>query len=150
MQTHVVSTLSNQAPDNVVGVASKKTHEMVKSLGASACFDQKDPTLVEGIVIHLNGKEVVGGYAATINDLILNAMCEILDRSGGRKLLASVALGTEGKATRAVQIVTGMSTNIARSEIGKPTCQWLSKAMEENRIKYTTQSEVVGKGLEQV
>jgi NADPH:quinone reductase-like Zn-dependent oxidoreductase len=134
----------------VVGVASKRNHEMVKGLGASVCFDQSDPTVVDDIVAYLNGKEVVGAYGAISSDSTLNAMCEILDRSSGRKLVASVMPGAEEKATRGVKIVTNFATGMASSEVGKAIWQWLSKAMEENWIKYMPQPEVVGKGLEYV
>ena len=134
----------------VVGVASKKNHEMVKGLGASVCFDQNDPTLVDDTVTYLNGKEVVGAYGAIANDSTLNAMCEILDRSGGRKLVVSVLPGAEEKATKGVKIVTNFATDIASSEVGKAIWQWLNKAMEKNKMKYIPQPEVVGKGLEHV
>jgi len=142
--------MATHAGYEVVSVASKRNHEMVKGLGASMCFDQSDSTLVDDIVTYLNGKEVVGAYDAISNDSTLNAICEILDRSGGRKLVASVMPGAEAKATKGVKIITNFSTDMASSEFFKAIWQWLNKAMEENRIKYTPQSEVVGKGLEHV
>jgi NADPH:quinone reductase-like Zn-dependent oxidoreductase len=142
--------MATHAGYEVVGVASKRNHEMIKGLGASVCFDQSDPTLVDDIVTYLNGKEVVGAYSAIASDSALNAMCEILDRSGGRKLVASVRPGAEEKATKGVKIITNFATDIASSDIGRTIWQWLSKAMEEDRIKYMPQSEVVGKGLEHV
>jgi NADPH:quinone reductase-like Zn-dependent oxidoreductase len=142
--------MATHAGYEVVGVASKRNHEMVKGLGASMCFDQSDPTLVDDIVTYLNGKEVVGAYDAISNDSTLNAICEILDRSGGRKLLASVMPGAEEKATKGVKIITNFATDMASSEFFKAIWQWLNKVMEENRIKYMPQSEVVGKGLKHV
>ncbi len=142
--------MATHAGYEVVGVASKRNHEMVRGLGASMCFDQSDPTLVDDIVTYLNGKEVVGAYDAISNDSTLNAICEILDRSGGRKLVASVMPGAEEKATKGVKIITNFATDMASSEFSKAIWQWLNKAMEANRIKYMPQSEVVGKGLEHV
>ena len=142
--------MATHAEYEVVGVASKRNHEMVRGLGASMCFDQSDPTLVDDIVTYLNGKEVVGAYDAVSNDSTLKAICEILDRSGGRKLVASVMPGAEKKATKGVKIITNFATDMANSEFFKAIWQWLDKAMEENRIKYMPQSEVVGKGLEHV
>ena len=52
--------LAVQAGYRVVGVASKRNHEMAKGLGASACFDQNDPTVIDDIVKYLDGKDVVG------------------------------------------------------------------------------------------
>ena len=142
--------MATHAGYEVVGVASKRNHEMVKGLGASVCFDQSGPTLVDDIVTYLNGKEVVGAYCAIADDSSLNAMCDILDRNGGRKLVASVMPFAEKKATKGVTIVTNLGTDTGSSEVGKAIWQWLDKAMEENRVKYMPQSEVVGKGLEEV
>ena len=142
--------MATHAGYEVVGVASKRNHEMVKVLGASMCFDQSDPTLVDDVVTYLNGKEVVGAYDAISNDLTLNAICEILDRSRGRKLVAAVKPGAEGKASKGVKITTNFATDMASSGLVKVIWQWLNKAMEESRIKYMPQSEVVGKGLEHV
>lgn len=142
--------MASHAGYEVVGVASKRNHEMVKGLGASMCFDQSDPTLVDDIVTYLNGKEVVGAYDAVSNDSTLNTICEILDRSGGRKLVASVMPGAEQKATKGVKIITNFAAEMAGSEVSKAIWQWLNKAMEEDKIKYMPQSEVVGKGLEHV
>jgi len=143
--------MATQAGYEVVGVASKRNHEMVKGLGASVCFDQSDPTLVDDIVTYLGGQEVVGAYDAIPSDSTLNAICEILARSGGRKSVVSVMPGAEKKATKGVKIITNFAaTNMARNEVGKAIWEWLNKAVEENRIKYMPQSEVVGKGLEHV
>jgi NADPH:quinone reductase-like Zn-dependent oxidoreductase len=142
--------MATHAGYEVVGVASKRNHEMVKGLGASMCFDQSDPTLVDDIVAYLHGKEVAGAYCAIADDSVLNDVCEILNKSGGRKLVASVMPGAEGKATKGVKIITNFATGMASSEVGIAIWQWLHKAMEENRIKYIPQSEVVGKGLEHV
>ncbi|MCJ1382906.1 hypothetical protein MMC17_006019 [Xylographa soralifera] len=142
--------MATQAGYEVVGVASKRNHEMAKGLGASMCFDQSDPSVIDDVVAYLNGKEVVGAYDAISNDLTLNAICEILDRSDGRKLVASVIPGSEMKATKGVKITTNIAVDMAGTELSKTIWQWLNKAMEENRIKYMPQSEVVGKGLEHV
>ncbi|BAE62674.1 unnamed protein product [Aspergillus oryzae RIB40] len=142
--------MATRAGYEVVGVASKRNHEMVKGLGASVCFDQSDPTLVDDIATYLSGKEVVGAYGAIASDSALNAMCEILDRCGGRKLVASVIPGAEQKSTKGVQIVTNFASDIGNSEVGKAIWQWLTIAMEEDWIKYMPRSEIVGKGLERI
>ena len=142
--------LAAHAGYEVVGVASKRNHEMVKSLGASMCFDQSDSTLVDDIVGSLKGKAVVGAYNAIDNDRVLDTLCEILDRCGERKLVVAVSPGAEQKATRGVKIVTNFATVGLESEIPKAVWQWIAKAMEDNAIKYMPQSEVVGKGLEDV
>jgi NADPH:quinone reductase-like Zn-dependent oxidoreductase len=143
--------MATHAGYEVVGVASKRNHGMVESLGASVCFDQTDTNLVDKIVAYLDGREVVGAFDAISNESTLNTICEIIGRSGGRKLVASVMPGAEAKATNGVQIVTNFVANLASREILKDTVwQWLNKAMEECNVRYMPQSEVVGKGLEDV
>lgn len=142
--------LAIHAGYEVVGVASKRNHEMVKSLGASACFDQSDPALVDDIVESLKGKAVVGAYDAIANDTTLKTLCEILDRSGERKLVVAVAPRAEEKATRGVKITTNFAAARVESEVPNAVWQWVAQAMEDNAIKYMPQSEVVGKGLEDV
>ncbi|MCJ1320184.1 hypothetical protein MMC15_005522 [Xylographa vitiligo] len=142
--------MATQAGYEVVGVASKRNHEMVKGLGASVCFDQGDPSIVDDVVAYLKGKDVVGAYDAISEDGTLNAICEILDQSGGRKLVAAVLPGAEMKATRGVNITTNFAVDMASSELPKSTWQWLNQAMAENRIKYMPRAVVVGEGLEHV
>ncbi|KAE8351946.1 chaperonin 10-like protein [Aspergillus coremiiformis] len=144
--------MATQAGYDVVGVASKRNHDMVNGLGASMCFDQSDPTVIDDIVAYLNGKEVVGAYAAIGSDFALNAMCEILDRSGGRKFVASVIPGAEQKGTRGVEVVLNFLAvaNMTNNGVGKAIWRWLTTAMQEDKIKYMPRPEVVGKGLEHI
>lgn len=48
--------LATHAGYDVVGVASARNHEMVKVLGASVCFDQNDPLVVDEITRYLQNK----------------------------------------------------------------------------------------------
>jgi NADPH:quinone reductase-like Zn-dependent oxidoreductase len=142
--------LAVQAGYDVVAVASERNHEMVKTLGATVCFDQKDPTLVDRIVDYLRGKDVAGALHVINDDTALEALCEILDRSGGKKLIASVIPGAEAKRKDGVQVVTNYATDFSNSDMGKTIWEWLTEAMETRIVKYMPQSEIVGKGLEDV
>jgi NADPH:quinone reductase-like Zn-dependent oxidoreductase len=143
--------LAVQAGYQVIGVASKRNHAMVEGLGAIKCFDQNDSSLVEDIVTYLEGKDVVGAFDAISQDSTLNAVCDILDQSGGRRLAASVKPGAEAKATKGVEIKTNFMIDMAGiGPFQEALWQWLNKAMEEKKIKYFPPSEVVGKGLEDV
>lgn len=139
--------LAVHAGYEVVGIASKRNHEMVKSLGAKVCFDQSDPDLLEGMVQSLQGRSVVGAFDAIHNDETLVALCEILDRIGQRKLIASVSPGAETKGTRGVKIVTNFAAIGVESDVPKLIWQWINRAMENSTIKYMPQPEIVGKGL---
>lgn len=145
--------LASHAGYDVIGVASKRNHEMVKSAGAKTCFDQSDPSLVNDVVAYMKDKEVVGAFDAISKDSTLSTICEILDRSGGRKVLAGVLPGIETEATQAtkgVQIVTNFSTFMSSDELLQTIWQWLGKAMENKEVKYLPPSDVVGKGLKEI
>ncbi|PQE23508.1 hypothetical protein CJF31_00006142 [Rutstroemia sp. NJR-2017a BVV2] len=142
--------LAVQAGYDVVAVASERNHEMVKTLGTTVFFDQKDPILVDRIVDYLRGKDVAGALHVINDDTALEALCEILDRSGGEKVIASVIPGAEAKGKDGVQVVTNYATDFSNSGMGKTIWGWLNQAMETRIIKYMPQSEVVGKGLEDV
>ncbi|KAM3068097.1 hypothetical protein ACMFMF_009462 [Clarireedia jacksonii] len=141
--------LAVQAGYDVVAVASERNHEMVKTLGAIACFDQNDSTIVDSMVAYLRDKEVVGALHVIHNDNALDALCEILEKVSG-KLIASVIPGAEAKGKNEVKIITNSDTAFADSEIGKRIWDWLNEAMGKRIIKYMPQSDVVGKGLEDV
>lgn len=142
--------LATHAGYEVIGVASSKNHEMVKHLGASVCFDQNDPTVVNNIVKYLQDKDVVGAFSAINSEAVLGSLCEIIDRSGGIKLVASVMPGAEQKASRGVTIVTNFTTDIENNSFTRPVWEWLNNGMEETKIKYLPQPEIVGRGLEDV
>lgn len=142
--------LASQAGYEVIGVASKKNHDMVKDAGAKSCFDHSDPKVVGDIVAYLKGKDLVGAFDAISTDPTLSSLCEILDKSGGGKTIVGVMPGIEEKATKGVKIVNNMSTFMSSGDILKTVWEWLAKAMEEKQVKYLPRSEVVGKGLEDV
>ncbi|KAL2429322.1 Dehydrogenase orf1 [Exophiala dermatitidis] len=136
----------------VIGVASKKNHDMVKSLGAKLCFDYRDPSVVNDIVYNLHGKRLVGAFDAISTDDTLAAVCDILDRSEGRKLVAAVMPGAEAKATKGVRITTNFAAaaNAVTGGLGKSVWTWLGKALDEDRIKCMPPAHVVGHGLEDI
>lgn len=130
---------------DVVGVASAANHEMVKGLGASACFDYHVPDVVEQLVAHLKGKQIVGAVLSV--DTNLDPICEIVSRSQGTKLVVSVIPGADQKGSHGVRVTTNFaSVGQLQSDIWR----WLQNAMDAGKIKYAPPAEVVGKGLESI
>lgn len=142
--------LAKHAGYEVVGIASERNHEMVRSAGASMCFDQRYGGLVEGVVAYLEGREVVGAYVAITDDEALRLTCEILEKSGGRKVVASIMPGAEEKASKGVEIRTNFAVDMTGGGVCKAVWEWLGQAMGKGVVKYLPPPEVVGKGLEQV
>lgn len=144
--------LATLAGYEVVAVASKKNHDMVKSLGAKTCFDQSDTNLVQGIVANLKGKDVVGAFDAISTDATLPSLCEILDVCGGTKKIAAVMPGVEAKSTRGVDIQTNFLVLNTFKESGmlETVWRWLEKALGDGEMKCMPQHEVVGHGLDDI
>ena len=145
--------LAAQAGYEVVGVASKRNIDMVKSLGAVVCFDRSDPDVVNDIVAYVHGKDVVGAYDGISTDATIPPLCEILEKSGGRKFIAAVVPGAEQYATRDVQVQLNFGLDhpaAVGSDINPRVWAWLETALRDGRIKCMPPAEIVGKGLEDV
>ncbi|KAI1608249.1 zinc binding dehydrogenase [Exophiala viscosa] len=134
---------------DVVAVASSKNHDMVKGLGAKTCFDQNNTTIVDDLVEHLKGKDVVGAYAAISTPLTIPLCCEVLDKCGGNKVVASVMPGAEAFSSRGVSVQANFVAMHSFVAEGKMTAiwEWLEKALREGRMKCMPPHEVVGHGL---
>ncbi|KAJ4507133.1 hypothetical protein HRR80_008355 [Exophiala dermatitidis] len=144
--------LATLAGYEVIGVASKKNHDMVRSLGAKLCFDHHEPKMIDDIVRNLQGKRLVGAFDAISTDDTLAAVCDILDRSEGRKLVAAVMPGAEAKATKGVRITTNFAAaaTAVTGGLGKSVWTWLGKALDEDMIKCMPPAHVVGHGLKDI
>ncbi|KAM0464849.1 hypothetical protein ACHAPV_001840 [Trichoderma viride] len=135
----------------VVAIASKRNHNMIHSLGASACFDQADSTVRDDIVAYLKGRDVVGAFDAISSDSTIETICEILKEAGARRFMASVRPGAEQLTKNDVKIVTNFSVlPDDYLQLSQATWRWLEKSMEEKTVKYMPPAEVVGHGLESV
>ncbi|KAM0469468.1 hypothetical protein ACHAPX_010489 [Trichoderma viride] len=135
----------------VIATASKRNHNMIRSSGASACFDQADSTVRDDIVAYLKGRNVVGAFDAISSDSTIETICEILKEAGARRVMASVRPGAEQLTTNDVKIVTNFSMSPDDYyQLSEATWGWLEKSMTEKAVKYLPPAEVVGHGLESV
>ena len=114
------------------------------------CFDYSDPTMAESVLEYLKGKDVVGAYDAISTDKSLPHLCEILDRCGGRKLIAAVFPGAEPQATRGVQIIENFGQTIHETDVGRGIWKFVEAAVADGRMKMMPPADVVGSGLEDV
>ena len=144
--------LATAAGYEVIGVASRHNHDFVKSIGATECFDQKDATLVDDMLSFLKGKDVVGAYDAVSTDDTLGALCDILSRCDGRKLICAVRPGAEASSAKGVKIVTNFAVApSSQPELGRRIWQeFLEPALAKGSFQYKPDPEVVGEGLEHV
>jgi len=144
--------MATRAGYDVVAVASDKNHDMVRGLGAKTCFDQNDAAIVDDLVDHFMGKEVVGTYAAISTPVTIPLCCQVLDRCGGNKVVASVMPGAESFSSRGVSVQSNFVAMQSFQAEGKMAAiwEWLGKALQEGTMKCMPPHEVVGHGLEDV
>ena len=141
--------LATQAGYEVVGVASKRNHDMVKACGAVQCFDHGDSGLIDDAVEYLKGKTVVGAFDAISTESTLGPICEILDKAEAKqKLVAAVMPGAEQKGSRGVKITTNFGGVIVETGVGSGVWAWLEKALADGKMKCMPPAEVVGHGLD--
>lgn len=135
----------------VVAIASKKNHDMIRSLGASTCFDQAESTIQDDIVASLKGKNVVGAFDAISDDSTIEIICDILEQAGARRLLSSVRPGAEQLTKNDVKIVTNcLVPRENYFQLSQNTWRWLERSMTDKTVKYMPPAEIVGHGLESV
>lgn len=145
--------LAAQAGYDVFGIASKKNHDFIKSLGATQTFDHSDPNIVDIITAALKGKTCVGAYDAISSEQTLSRLCAILHQSSSssRKLIAAVMPGVEAFATDHVKIKTNFATHISSTVVGPHIWrQYLEPALASGALQYKPAAEVVGHGLQDV
>lgn len=143
--------LATAAGYEVFGVASKKNHDFVKSLGATQTFDQNDPNVVDNIVTALKGKTCVGAYDAISKEETLHKICDILHESGGQKLIAASAPGAENLTKHDVTIRNNFGCHNFKITAGQHIWRvFLEPALESGAFQYKPTADVVGHGLEDI
>jgi len=135
----------------VFAIASERNHDFLRAIGAAECFDYNDAGLVESVVERLSGKEIVGAYDAISTESTLHALCDILHRSRGRKLIVGVMPGVETHAKLDVVIKTNFTQDLTASGTGAKIWQgFLEPAFDAGTFQYKPDAEIVGHGLESV
>lgn len=143
--------LAAQAGYDVFAVAGQKNHDFVKSIGATQTFDHSDPNIVDLIVAALDGKTCVGAFDAISTEKTLGVLCDILHRSGARKLVASVMPGAEALATLDVDIKTNFTISNSKTVVGPHIWRtYLEPALASGALQYKPVAEVVGHGFSDV
>ncbi|MCJ1341139.1 hypothetical protein MMC09_006435 [Bachmanniomyces sp. S44760] len=143
--------LATRAGYEVFGIASRKNHDFVKSIGATQTFDQADGDVIENVVAALKGKTCVGAYDAISKEKTLDTICKVLHKSGGRKLIAAVMPGVESLASHGVTIKTNLTTRNSETPVGHQIWRvYLEPALASGAIQCRPAADVVGHGLEAI
>lgn len=140
--------LAAAAGYEVFAMASRRNHDLCTQLGASQVFDYNDGSLVENVVSALNGKEVVGAYDTISIESTVKACCEIIDRSGGRKMLVTTLAASAGAALPGFEVKSVFANTVAYNGIGaKVWGNFLPTALKDGSFKPGLEPVSAGKGL---
>lgn len=71
---------------SVIGVASKRNHDYVRSLGAKEVLDYHDPSIVDDAINYLEKGQFVGIYDAICEGETLPTCVKIAERLGGGRI----------------------------------------------------------------
>lgn len=132
----------------VVAVASKRNHDFVTKLGASAVIDYNDPNVVEDVIKAL---QALGGEFAGIYDAISTAesykftvpIAEKVNAPSMATVLPSpenLPAGTKGSSIFTMQ----------PQLLGPVWKDFVTPALEQGKLKTVPEPLVVGKGLDSV
>ena len=152
--------LARAAGYTVVAFASKHNHELVKLAGATACFDQNDPDVVNQVVSWLQKNtsdtgKVVGAYDAISQATTIPLICDILHQcaTGGiktRNFIAAVYMEADKHARHDVEVKLNFSYVIDGTGLAETVWQYVEAGLEDGRLKCLPPADVVGKGLTDV
>jgi NADPH:quinone reductase-like Zn-dependent oxidoreductase len=166
--------LARASGHEVITTASPKNHDYLKGLGATECFDYKSPTVARDIIAAFAKRTCAG--AISIGTGSARKCIEIVGSVKGNKFVAVATLDNPGFPKGALDypgfiasVMSGMVGNGVRSrikgvstkfingsdlvanEVGKAIWDdYLPKALQEGSFVPAPESQVVGKGLEQL
>ncbi|OJJ72134.1 hypothetical protein ASPBRDRAFT_43529 [Aspergillus brasiliensis CBS 101740] len=134
----------------VITTASAHNHELVKSLGAKAVFDYRSPTVVEDVANALANTEFVGVYDAISEPASFDTVRAVLDQLNAD--VKTICVSPYGQPTERFAPIF-ISSNFLTYDSNKHVADgvwrdFVSKALENGRLKPKPHPEVIGKGLD--
>lgn len=143
----MVTQLATAAGVKVMAIAGAKNHDMVKQLGAVEVFDRADTGLVDKIVraVQKTGEEFIGIFDSVSEPETTSRDLEILEQLGGGHL----ACTHPPPAKVPANVQAGMI--FAVNDVANPVWEsYVTRALEQGKLKCFPPPTVVGKGLEYV
>lgn len=145
--------LAAAAGYEVFGIASKKNHEFIKSIGAAQTFDYNNPGLVDEITAALEGKICIGAVDIIGKERTLHPLCEILHKSDGRKIIATVAPGSHAfsKFDVSIRVNLAVGKPFSAAPVGPHIWRvFIESALTSGSLQCKPNAEIVGHGLESI
>lgn len=137
--------LARAAGMNVVAIASMANHEFCKNLGASVCFDYKEPGWVSKAADYLIGNMFAGAYDSIGTSSSLTDLTQLLSEGGSDSPIMSVGPPPDGINAK---LVFGASVSEDDKLARAIWSDFLPKALQQGIIVPKPDSLVVGQGLE--
>ncbi|PNP74405.1 hypothetical protein FNYG_12454 [Fusarium nygamai] len=140
----------------VYATASPKHHEWLKTLGATEAWDYRDPQVVQKIaaVLEASGTEIRGVIDARAEGSSFSSVAEILTAADLTPVCKATALFPWPEETPLPAGIEKHHTNCVGFTVNYPDIAswvfggWLSKALEDGRIKPAPRAHVIEGGLE--
>ncbi|GAM87680.1 hypothetical protein ANO11243_057070 [Dothideomycetidae sp. 11243] len=136
----------------VVTTASKRNHTYCKDLGADAVIDYTASDAVDQVLSAINAEvgEFAGAFDA-ISGATFDPVAEIVQKAGGRKIIATVNPPDSKPEGIEVKGVFGPDAGANQSEVGKAVWQdFVPAALQNGSLKCLPEPQVVGQGLESI
>ncbi|EXL39676.1 hypothetical protein FOCG_17731 [Fusarium oxysporum f. sp. radicis-lycopersici 26381] len=136
----------------VIATASKRNHDLVKSLGASTVLDYSSPTIVDEAVAVLKDHDLVACYDAISEPETMAPLGAILDQLGPRDVCFVRPPTTE--ISKNIRYTMSFAFELLNDK-GRPIAdhiwhKFVPEALAEGRLRTKPDPVVVGKGLESI
>ena len=144
----MTTQIATAAGINVIAIAGKHNHDLVKSCGAAQVFDHKDSSLVEKVVdaAKASHSEFVGIFDAISTPETYARDLAMLEKLSGGHLACVHPPPTQNVPSN---IKTGMI--FAVNDVAAPVYrEFVTLALQSGKLKCLPPPSVVGKGLEHV
>lgn len=133
---------------DVIATSSTRNFQHCLDLGASHVIDYTAPDVEEQILNSLKGKDVFGAVEAVWKDTNMAVLCNVLEKCGGRKVLASVMPIPEYKkdditVRPAMSTVDSKNTNYIWQE-------YIYNALNDGKFKVSPAPTIIGQGLDSI
>ncbi|OJZ86892.1 hypothetical protein ASPFODRAFT_134061 [Aspergillus luchuensis CBS 106.47] len=136
----------------VITTASAHNHKLVKSLGATAVFDYKSPTVVDDVVNVLTNTELIGVYDAISEPTSLEMVRAVLDQlKADVKTICVIPYDKPTESFAPIFISSNFLTFDSNKHVAEGIWRdFVFRALENGRLQPKPDPDVVGKGLEKV
>lgn len=136
---------------DVITTASPRNFEYVKKLGASQALDYNSETIIDDLVIALDGKTVAGIMDANGHSGSVDSCVKVAGKCPGDTFIAASRDMPKGDLPPGVQVEFIWGNIIAQTEVGeKVFVEYLPEALAKGEFVPAPDPEVVGKGLGQI